>query len=812
MPLPVPQLDTRTFDDLVREARERIPRFTPEWTNLNDSDPGMTLVKLQAWLTETVLYELNRLPQSAYVKFLNLLHVEPYPAQAAKAELQFRLAKLNKTSDPLTVPIPAAARVDVDDPDLATPVTFETDRALVAINAGIGAVVAPRAGAHPIELVTTWDDGAAATTFLHAFAPFGAEPSATTPLLIGLVLRPVLDAKLATGDYSQDVLPAIELDIAFEMAGVGDSDAKGGTIVGPLSRKCLRADATQSAAGVRWQIFSGSAAPADAGFPAGGKVGDWTDLSVRGDDTAGLSRSGHIRLQLSEHANRFSPEALPQRFYEKLGLLKPPTTLDELKALLTSGATDMVERLTEDDWKAMAVPEAHLNALVNDCTEDAQVATELNTLTKAEAALVKPAALSPERWNEIEPRIAILPTARFKGVARQLYWLRATWLSAGAGTGQISAIRLNIVPATAASTRLAERLGTSDARPTTTYALSKLPVLMVPDADDPTKYVPDLDLTVEEAGATTTWTRVDDFYAQPADATVYTLDPVTGTIGFAPRGRVPVGGATITAARYRTGGGAIGNVGAGRITKIKGAIRHVESVTNPRAASGGEDAEPFDETLARAPHELRTRDRAVTAEDFAYLAAHVDGVAVQRAYALANRKPDPAQVGRYLEQPGAVTVVVLPISTDPRPQPSDAQMRLICNDLDARRLISTELYLTGPRYVTVASLAATVTIAPSADLGTVGSAASAALLAFLHPLKGGGDGAGWPFGAPIDFADLYDTLLALPDVRRVTGLAVAMDAADPDTDPTGDVIGIPDGALVWLRPEVIKLNVVYDNR
>jgi len=53
MPLEAPKLDSRSFEDLVKEARERIPRFTPEWTNLNDSDPGMTLVKLHAWLTET---------------------------------------------------------------------------------------------------------------------------------------------------------------------------------------------------------------------------------------------------------------------------------------------------------------------------------------------------------------------------------------------------------------------------------------------------------------------------------------------------------------------------------------------------------------------------------------------------------------------------------------------------------------------------------------------------------------------------------------------------------------------------------------
>ena len=83
MPLPTPNLDDRSFEQLVAEARARIPRYTPEWTNFNDADPGMTLVKLHAWMTETILYRLNRLPDLNYIKFLELLNVPPRPAEAA---------------------------------------------------------------------------------------------------------------------------------------------------------------------------------------------------------------------------------------------------------------------------------------------------------------------------------------------------------------------------------------------------------------------------------------------------------------------------------------------------------------------------------------------------------------------------------------------------------------------------------------------------------------------------------------------------------------------------------------------------------
>ena len=106
-----PNLDSRRFDDLVAEARQRIPRFTPEWTNFNDSDPGMTLVKLHAWLTETILFSLNQVPDLNYIAFLNLIGLNPEPARPARAELTFTLDKLDKPSDPLVVHLPLPTHV-----------------------------------------------------------------------------------------------------------------------------------------------------------------------------------------------------------------------------------------------------------------------------------------------------------------------------------------------------------------------------------------------------------------------------------------------------------------------------------------------------------------------------------------------------------------------------------------------------------------------------------------------------------------------------------------------------------------------------
>jgi hypothetical protein len=74
MPLALPQLDDRTWEDLVGEARALIPSLSPQWTNFNASDPGITLVELFAYLTETLLYRVNRISDPSRHAFLKLVN------------------------------------------------------------------------------------------------------------------------------------------------------------------------------------------------------------------------------------------------------------------------------------------------------------------------------------------------------------------------------------------------------------------------------------------------------------------------------------------------------------------------------------------------------------------------------------------------------------------------------------------------------------------------------------------------------------------------------------------------------------------
>lgn len=102
MPLPAPNLDDRSFQDFVDEAKRRIPHYTPEWTNHNLSDPGVALIELFAWMSEMVLFRVNQVPDRLYTHFLNLVGIEQFPPSVARAGVTFWLTAVQ--DQPVIVP------------------------------------------------------------------------------------------------------------------------------------------------------------------------------------------------------------------------------------------------------------------------------------------------------------------------------------------------------------------------------------------------------------------------------------------------------------------------------------------------------------------------------------------------------------------------------------------------------------------------------------------------------------------------------------------------------------------------------------
>ncbi len=126
MSLPSPSLDDRTFQDLVDEAKRRIPQLAPEWTDHNVSDPGVALIELFAWMTESLLYRLNQVPDRLYLKFLELMGITLYPPSAARTSLTFRLSAPQED----VIVVPAGTEVATLQTANTAATVFHTVRAL----------------------------------------------------------------------------------------------------------------------------------------------------------------------------------------------------------------------------------------------------------------------------------------------------------------------------------------------------------------------------------------------------------------------------------------------------------------------------------------------------------------------------------------------------------------------------------------------------------------------------------------------------------------------------------------------------------
>lgn len=287
------------------------------------------------------------------------------------------------------------------------------------------------------------------------------------------------------------------------------------------------------------------------------------------------------------------------------------------------------------------------------------------------------------------------------------------------------------------------------------------------------------------------WQVVEHFgESGPADRHV-TLDATNGEFGFPPAVRAPDGilhlhgvvppkGAQIRVPRYRTGGGRAGNVARGTISVLRSSVPYVSSVENREAATGGVDGETVSEAKVRAPQQLRVQERAVTAGDY-------EQIARQAAPSAARIRCLPAA-----DEPGAARVLVVPDSVaDTGDQlrfeqliPSEQLLSTIAARLDERRLLGTRLIVEPPFFQGITVVARMSTA--EADLNRVQRDALAALHRYLNPLRGGADGAGWPFGRPVQLGEVFAVLQQVDGAELID--EVRLFPADPITGQRGSPV------------------------
>src|SRR5207253_6581267 len=147
----------------------------PEWTDHNVHDPGVTLIELFAWMTEQVIFRLNRVPDNLYVRFLDLLGVRLLPPTAARAPITFWLT----APQPSTVRIPVATQVATLRTETTDAIVFETVQDLDLITCALQTVGSTRAG----ERVRWFDEDSMRGDGVPCF---GSPPHPEDALLVGL--------------------------------------------------------------------------------------------------------------------------------------------------------------------------------------------------------------------------------------------------------------------------------------------------------------------------------------------------------------------------------------------------------------------------------------------------------------------------------------------------------------------------------------------------------------------------------------------------------------------------------------------------
>ncbi len=374
-----------------------------------------------------------------------------------------------------------------------------------------------------------------------------------------------------------------------------------------------------------------------------------------------------------------------------------------------------------------------------------------------------------------------------KEFGKELYWLRVR-LEMGSFTRvpEIKNILLNSVVSLSSTTIKNEILGSSDGMPEQSFTFLRGPVLFKPQIWLREKEMPMeqerkiifeeegqdafyKEEATEEGGFWVRWHQVENFFESGSGSRHYLVDYVNnkivfgdGTTGLIP----PEGRNNIKAASYQIGGGTEGNVAAGNITVIKGTIPFISGVINYYPAEGGADMETVEEAKIRAPHIFKNRYRAVTADDYEWIAKEASSH-VARAHCIPTK-----------EKEGEVTVVI--VSKEDRNDgksngklvPTRELLRRVREHLDERRLITTMLKVIAPKYVDISVKINVVLKSTVTEIQATKKEIEKRLRTFLHPLNGGPDKKGWPFGMPLGKSDIHNVVEKVENIYYISDIEI----------------------------------------
>jgi predicted phage baseplate assembly protein len=679
MPIRPPALDDRDFSDLVEELLNRVSAHTPEWSP-RLGDPGRTMIDLFAWLTDTLLYRVNLIPERQRLAFLRLLGIALKAATPAQG-----LVTLN--ADPAmtqAVSLQALAQIK-------GPARFETRSEITLFP--VTAVAFYKRPLTETEQVDFRQIEAQLKQVYRLGASQQATPYVTTPIFPGGQAQPggfdLIESTVDKSLWLAILAPKPEwveqVRQALGQSGTGEQPLLNVGVVPTLEMSDgfdLVAQQLKQAAkqAYVWELSTGRE-------PA------YLPLSEVADTSAGLTRSGVVRLELPAPAFIGAP------------------------------------------------------------SNDVQVVKEAGV-------------------GDRPPRIDDLATA-----ARLVCWLRLR------STAQVSRLSLawvgiNAVAIDQRQTLSGQVIGESDGSANQVFALLGQSVGQSVDPESLVLQVEEPDLGYR------VWKGIEDLALADRDDAVYQLDAEAGTVQFGDgvRGRIPSTGMRVRVGNMRAGGGQAGNLPTGSLSELMALDLRGNPVPNlqvwqPLPTQGGEDAESIAAAEQRIPALFRHRDRTVTEGDYRQLALQTPGIRLGRVEVLPRFKPH-----QELENvPGVVSVMVLPeksFSKPPNPRPDRLMIEAVYAHLDARRLIGTELYVMGCRYIPL-GLSVGVELQDGFRRDSVLLAVRDALYQFLWPLPPGDvNSQGWKLGKSVNDRELEVVVARVDGVRAVNQVKLFVQQSD----------------------------------